>query len=73
MKTITVKGTGNVSVKTDLIFNGNGQSGVVESETITWTGVTSATNAGTKNDFMSFNFKKKEPKKGPYGNLFNKD
>ena len=37
-------------------------------------GTFSATNAGTdKKDFMSFNFKKKEPKKGPYGNLFNKD
>ena len=37
-------------------------------------GTFSATNTGTKkNDFMSFNFKKKEPKKGPYGNLFNKD
>ena len=37
-------------------------------------GTFSATNAGTKkDDFMSFNFKKKEPKKGPYGNLFNKD
>ena len=37
-------------------------------------GTFSATNTGAnKNDFMSFNFKKKEPKKGPYGNLFNKD
>lgn len=37
-------------------------------------GTFSATNVSTsKSDFMSFNFKKKEPKKGPYGNLFNKD
>ena len=37
------------------------------------TNFASQDNGAKKPDVLAFNFNKKEPKKGPYGNLFNKD
>ena len=50
------------------------QAKAIFADHIIQVGTFSAAKTSTdKKDFMSFNFKKKESKKGPYGNLFNKD
>ena len=52
-----------ISTKADLIFAAHMKS----------TMEFSAKDEGKKSDTIGFNFNKKESKKGPYGNLFNKD
>jgi chemotaxis protein histidine kinase CheA len=52
-----------ISTKADLIFAAHMKS----------TMEFGAKNEGKKADVLAFNFNKKESKKGPYGNLFNKD
>ena len=52
-----------ISTKADLIFAAHMKS----------TMEFGAKNEGKKADALAFNFNKKESKKGPYGNLFNKD